>query len=288
MLKKLLFQFDSDRHPSTFDTVVAYDAGADHVIGYGDLTVEAVRPLVEGAIFTRPQKHKQRTAIFIGGSDVETGQQLLEAVKNTFFAGFRVSVMLDSNGCNTTAVAAVIRITTSTEVRGKKAVILAGTGPVGQRAAYLLAREGARVVITSRSFEHAAQACDAIQARFGVEVTPLEAADQEARGQAIVDAQIVFAAGAAGIQLLDERHWAGLPRLEVLADANASPPLGIEGVEMTDRGSLRHGKICWGALGFGDLKLKLQRDCIAKLFERNDQVLDAESIYALAKEFAGN
>ncbi|MDD5214673.1 MAG: methylene-tetrahydromethanopterin dehydrogenase N-terminal domain-containing protein, partial [Methylococcales bacterium] len=39
-MKKLLFQFDTDLHPSTFDTVVAYDGGADHVIGHGSLTPE--------------------------------------------------------------------------------------------------------------------------------------------------------------------------------------------------------------------------------------------------------
>ena len=34
-MKKLLFQFDTDPHPSVFDSVVAYDGGADHVIGHG-------------------------------------------------------------------------------------------------------------------------------------------------------------------------------------------------------------------------------------------------------------
>ena len=30
-MKKLLFIFDTDTPPNTFDVVVAYDAGADHV-----------------------------------------------------------------------------------------------------------------------------------------------------------------------------------------------------------------------------------------------------------------
>lgn len=66
-MKKLLLQFDTDQHPSVFDTVVAYDGGADHVIGYGGLTPDRVGALVEGAIFTRPPKEKKNTAIFIGG-----------------------------------------------------------------------------------------------------------------------------------------------------------------------------------------------------------------------------
>ena len=53
-----------------------------------------------------------------------------------------------------------------------------------------------------------------------------------------------------------------------------------------DRGTIRHGKIVWGALGFGNLKLALQRACIARLFEQNDLILDAEEIFKTAKEMA--
>ena len=52
-MNKLLFQFDTDSHPSVFDTVVGYDGGADHVIGHGGLTPENITSLVEGTIFTR-------------------------------------------------------------------------------------------------------------------------------------------------------------------------------------------------------------------------------------------
>ncbi len=283
-MKKLLFQFDTDPHPAAFDTVVAYDGGADHVIGHGALTPENVGPLVEGTIFTRPPKDKKNTAIFIGGRDLGAGEALLEAVKAKFFADFRVSVMLDSNGSNTTAAAGVACIVSRVPVAGKKAVVLAGTGPVGQRVAALLAREGARVTLTSRSLERARAACEAMKRRFAVTITPVEAVDDEARARAIADARIVFATGAAGVALLREHHWRDNPSLEVIADANATPPLGVEGVTMTDRGVVRHGKICWGAIGFGTLKLALHRACIARLFERNDRILDAEEIYAIARE----
>jgi len=285
-VKKLLFQFDTDTHPASFDTVVAYDGGADHVIGYGCLNPDNVGPLVEGTIFTRPPKQKKNTAIFIGGSDLLAGQALLDAVRKAFFEDFRVSVMLDSNGSNTTAAAGVAKIAEGTRIAGKKAVVLAGTGPVGQRAAALLAKEGAQVIVTSRSLERAQRACEAMKQRFGVQLTPVEAFDNETRGEVIQDAHIVFATGAAGVQLLEERHWRDVDDLEVLADANATPPLGIEGVEMMHRGERLHGKICWGAIGFGTLKLAVHRACIARLFERNDQILDAEEIYALAREMA--
>ncbi len=285
-MKKLLFQFDTDSHPSVFDTVVAYDGGADHVIGHCNLTPDNVAGLVEGAIFTRAPKDKKNTAIFIGGSKIEAGQNLLAAVQKCFFPGFQVSVMLDSNGSNTTAAAAVAKLGSSASLAGKKAVVLAGTGPVGQRAAAMMALEGAKVSITSRHIFNAEKACFAMKERFGVDLTPVEAADYDSRAAAIADANIVLATGAAGVQLLKPEHWQNNPNLQLLADANATPPVGIGGTDVMDRGEHRHGKIVWGAIGFGTLKLALHRACIAKLFESNKQVFDAEIIFALAKAMA--
>lgn len=285
-MKKLLFQFDTDTYPSTFDTVVGYDGGADHVIGYGNLTPENISSLVEGTIFTRAPKDKKNTAIFIGGSDMVAGQFLLRTIQKQFFFGFQVSVMLDSNGCNTTAAAAVAKLATSGSLSGKKAVVLAGTGPVGQRAAVMLAKEGAQVSITARTMARAEQACNAMADRFGVTLTPIEALDNAARAKSIDGAHIVLATGAAGIELLSAEQWQNSSTLELIADANTTPPLGIGGVDMMDKGIERHGKIVWGALGFGALKLAVHRACIAKLFEDNKQVFDAEAIFSLAKEMA--
>ncbi|NOV28824.1 NADP-dependent methylenetetrahydromethanopterin/methylenetetrahydrofolate dehydrogenase [Methylomonas sp. ZR1] len=285
-MKKLLFQFDTDTHPSAFDTVVAYDGGADHVIGYGNITPDNVGGLVDGTIFTRAPKDKKNTAIFIGGSNIEAGQRLLIAVQKHFFPGFQVSVMLDSNGSNTTAAAAVAKLSSSASLAGKKAVVLAGTGPVGQRAAAMMALEGAHVSITSRHIFNAEKACFAMKERFGVDLTPLEAADYDSRAAAIQDANVVLATGAAGVQLLKPEHWQNNPNLQLLADANATPPVGIGGTDVLDRGEQRHGKIVWGAIGFGALKLALHRACITKLFESNKQVFDAEIIFALAKAMA--
>jgi hypothetical protein len=285
-MKKLLFQFDTDTHPSVFDTVVAYDGGADHVIGHGGLSAENVGALVDGTIFTRAPKDKKNTAIFIGGSDMLAGQQLLIAVQRHFFPGFQVSVMLDSNGCNTTAASAVAKVASSCSLAGKKAVVLAGTGPVGQRAAAMLAQEGAKVSLTARKMARAVQACNDMKARFDVDLTPLEAFDNAARAQAIEHANIVVATGAAGVELLTTEQWQHNPHLEVIADANATPPIGIGGIDVMDKGFDRHGKIIWGALGFGSLKLALHRACIAKLFHDNKQTFDAEAIFALAKTMA--
>ncbi len=285
-MKKLLFQFDTDPYPSVFDTVVAYDGGADHVTPYGGLTPENVGGLIDGAIFTRAPKDKKNTAIFIGGSDILAGEELFNAVQKHFFLGFQVSVMLDCNGCNTTAAAGVAKLATHGGLKGKKAVILAGTGPVGQRAAVMLAEEGANVTITSRNLPHAQEACMAMEQRFGVSLTAVEAIDCDDRAAVIADAAIVFSTGASGIELLKPEHWQNNPHIEIIADANATPPLGIGGTDMMDKGLVRHGKIIWGAIGFGALKLAIHRACIAKLFEDNKQVFDAELIFKLAKSMA--
>ncbi len=286
MTKKLLFLLDTDPAPSVFDTVVGYDGGADHVIGYGGVTPESVAALVDGTIYTRGPKEKQYTAIFVGGGSMIAGEALFKAVKARFFANFRVSVMLDSNGSNTTAAAGVALLAKAKSLAGKKAIVLAGTGPVGMRAAAMLHIEGAEVTITSRSQQRADAAAKAINARFGFAPTPFEAFDNKARAAAVNGAQVVFAAGAIGVPLLDEKDWQRDPAIEVLADCNAQPPLGIAGIEAIDKGNERYGKIVFGALGLGGVKMKLHRTCVGQLFESSDQVLDAENIYAQAKALA--
>jgi hypothetical protein len=286
-MKKLLYQFDTDTLPSVFDNVVGYDGGADRISAYGGVNAENVGGLVEGAIFTRSPKDKKNTALFVGGSNMLKGEAVLGAIRAKFFAKFRVSIMFDCNGSNTTAAAAVAWLAHGRSLAGKRAVVLAGSGPVGQRAAVLLAREGANVAVTGRKWAGVQTACEAIKARFGIDVEAIEAATNADRAAAIQGAHIVLATGASGVTLLEAQQWQENPSLELIADANASPPAGIEGVGSSDRGTGSHGKILFGPLGFGALKLALHRACISRLFEQNDLVLDAEEIYGIAKGMVG-
>ena len=82
--------------------------------------------------------------------------------------------------------------------------------------------------------------------------------------------------------LVPRSAWAGRAGLGAVADLNAVPPLGIEGVEVMDDGVDREGVKTFGALGVGRLKMKIHKACIARLFERNDLVLDAETIAELS------
>jgi threonine dehydrogenase-like Zn-dependent dehydrogenase len=281
-VRKLLVQLDSSPHPSVFDGVVAYDGGADEVMSYGGVTEESVRDLVHGAIFTRGPKDLHNTAIFIGGTDMSVGERMLARVKKAFFGPLRVSVMLDSNGSNTTAVAAVARIQQAAgNVEGKRVVVLAGSGPVGIRAAGLLAKAGALVTVTTRRAADGSLSAR-IQQRFGVAVREVTVADASGAAAALEGAEIFLSAGPAGVCLVPRDAWMGRAGVKVAVDVNAVPPLGVDGIDVTDNATDRGGVTAFGALGVGNLKMKIHKACIAKLFEKNDQVLDAETIAEIA------
>lgn len=282
-MKKLLIQLDSDKFSSSFDAITAYDAGVDQVLSYGGVALAEVRNLVYGAMFTRGGDALKNTAIFIGGSSVPAGEAMLKAVQEAFFGPVRVSVMADPNGSNTTAAAAVLKIVRAIPVAGKRAVIFAGTGPVGVRAATLLAKEGCQVTITSRALDRARSASQEVLDRFKLDVTPLEVQDEAATARALEGAHIILTTGAAGMELVKKEQWAAVPSLEVVADMNAVPPTGVGGIKPTDDGKQREGRLAFGALGIGGLKMKIHRAAVAKLFEQNDLVLDVEEIYDIGK-----
>lgn len=287
-MKKILIQFDTDSHPSTFDRVVAVDSGVDELFSYGDVNPDNVTGLVHGAMFTRGPANLPNTAIFVGGSDVTAGEALTKKVKSTFFGPMRVSVMMDANGCNTTAAAAVVAAKKHLTLAGTSAVVLGGTGPVGQRVAQLLAAEGSEVTLVSRSKDRAEEALAAIREK--TDAGSLIAAGASSEDELISvcqGKQLIIAAGAAGVCFLSEGAIAALTDLAVAIDLNAVPPNGIADIGAMDKGQETNGTICYGALGVGGTKMKVHKQAVASLFESNDRVLDTAEIYELALQVAG-
>jgi len=234
-MKTILFQLDTDPLASTFDRVVAVDSGIDEVFSYGGVNPENVEPLIHGGMFTRGPKDLKNTAVFIGGSDVAAGEALLEKVTETFFGPIRLSVMMDSNGSNTTAAAAVLSAREHLELSGIKALVAGGTGPVGMRAVELLARAGAQVNVGSRKLDRAEATCQAIVQKLPeAQVNPCQTGDEADKKAALRDVSLVIAAGAFGVQLLSDDDLQAAESLQVAIDLNAVPPLGIAGVEVTD------------------------------------------------------
>jgi methylenetetrahydrofolate/methylenetetrahydromethanopterin dehydrogenase (NADP+) len=282
----VLLQLDTDDRPSVFDRIVAIDAGAQQVLSYGGIEPEMVRDLVHGCIFTRGPKDLKRTAVFIGGSNVESGEQVREAAQQAMLPefGLQVSILLDSSGANTTAAAAVRAAGQHLELNSAQALILGGTGPVGQRVARLLAGQRSHVRVGSRQIERAEGVCAAIREQVpGAKVEAVATASSKDGPTAFEGRNLVIAAGAAGVVLLPKKLRAGSSTLKVMIDLNAVPPAGIEGIEPTDDGVVRDGVLAFGALGVGGLKMKIHKAAIARLFERNDLVLDAEDVFALAQ-----
>ncbi|HYY20445.1 MAG TPA: methylene-tetrahydromethanopterin dehydrogenase N-terminal domain-containing protein [Thermoleophilaceae bacterium] len=285
-MKKVLLQLDTDRHPSPFDAIVAHDAGVDVLLSHGEVTPDAVRDLVQGAFFTRAPGDSSM-AVWVGGSDVGEGEKLLDEVKATYFGPFRLSAMLDSDGCNTTAATAIAMIAKDRDLGGRRAVVL-GVGPVGLRSASLLAQEGCEVLATSIPGD--VLGVDSYRRPRGLaaaERLPIDArevADRAEMEAALEGANIVLAAGPAGVEVVREEVWSANPAIELLADYNAAEPLGIEGVEAGDELVEREGKLVLGALGIGGQKMKVHKACVRRLFERSDLVLNADGVYAVARE----
>jgi len=287
-VKKVLLQLDTDEHPSPFDGIVAYDADVDVLLSHGGVKPDETRALVQDAFFTRGVDDLKNTAVWVGGKDVAAGEQVFAQVQKAYFGPFRVSVMLDSNGCNTTAATTIARIAKARNLDGNRGVVL-GLGAVGLRSATLLQQEGCEVTVASLPPDlfgddrpyHRPRGLSVAE-ELGLEIR--EPSDRSQLEATLDGAQIVLAAGPAGVEVLRRDAWAATESVELLADYNAAEPLGIEGTKATDDLAEYDGKLVLGALAIGGPKIKVHKACLRRLFESNDQVLDTDAVYAIAKD----
>jgi methylenetetrahydrofolate/methylenetetrahydromethanopterin dehydrogenase (NADP+) len=286
-VKKILIQLDTDEHPSTFDAIVAHDAGVEELLRYGGIAPDVVKGLVQSAFFTRGPRDLATLAVWVGGSSVGDGEKVLAEVEKAFFGPFRVSAMLDSNGCNTTAATTVARLAREIDLKGRRAVVV-GAGAVGMRAAKLLVDEGCEVTVSGipadrfgdRPYRRARGLT--VAEERGLDV--VEPSDDGELTNALDGASLVLAAGPAGVQLLPTSMWRNLDSVEVLADFNAAEPLGVEDTDAQDDFEQRDGKRVLGALAIGGPKMKVHKACVRRLFESNDAILDVDGVYEIAKE----
>jgi methylenetetrahydrofolate/methylenetetrahydromethanopterin dehydrogenase (NADP+) len=285
-VKKILIQLDTDEHPSTFDAIVAHDAAVDALLSHGGIEPDAVQGLVQSAYFTRAPGDPN-LAVWVGGSSVGAGEEVLEAVKKTFFGPFQISAMLDSNGCNTTAATTIAMLAREVDLKGRRVVIV-GAGAVGLRAAKILIDAGCDVTVSGIPASHfgdkpyrRARGLTTAEER-GMQIAEPE--DDEELTKLLDGASLVLAAGPAGVELLPEPVWREVDSIEVLADFNAAEPLGIEGTDAQDELKDYDGKRVLGALAIGGPKMKVHKTCIQRLFETNEAILDVDGVYEIAKE----
>ena len=284
-MKKILIQLDTDQHPSAFDAIAAYDADVDVVVAYGEITPDNLTDVVQGAIFPRGPDGLVDTAFWVGGSKVRDGEAVFKAARNLFFKPFQPSIMLDSDGSNTTAAAAVARVRGAVELNGNRGAVI-GVGPVGLRTAELLKREGAEVTmftfppdVMEGGYRRASGIAVAEDAGFEV----VEPGSSDELDKALADRAAIFAAGPAGTQILRSSGWKQ-EGVRVVVDYSAAEPVGVEGVDRGDDLADEDGVLKLGALAVGGPKMKLQKACIRAMFETKGTVLDLEGVYDVALE----
>lgn len=270
----------SARNLSPFDVNMAIDAGWQHCIPYTGLSPDDVAAYTQDAIFSRGPKGVRNTGIFIGGRDIHTAMDMLEAARASMVPPFEVSVFADPSGAFTTAAGMVacaekhLTAQTGKPLEGRKTVVFGGTGPVGSTCALLAAKAGAQAVIVSHlGLDKAQQIADLCSGRYGVRIEGADGSSDEAIFGLMKDAEVVFGAAAAGIQVLARRHLETAEQLAVACDVNAVPPEGMEGVGVMANGvpieGSPTGALGIGALAVGNVKYRTQR----KLLER---MLDAD------------
>jgi methylene-tetrahydromethanopterin dehydrogenase len=290
-MKNIMLLLDTDRHPTPFDILMAYDSGFDAIVPYQEVGAEDVRDIVQDAMFSRGVKGVNSTTIFIGGKDIEKSREILEGVKKSMFPPFEISVIFDPRGGHTTASALIAKIDEALldhglgDLTDKNVVILAGTGQVGQLAAKICLSRGSTVTITSRKGERAEGIAKNIKEEIGGEISGVQGANQDEIFEAVKDADIIISAGKAGIQLIPLEMLRKLKRCKIVADVNAVPPLGIEGLNIKDdKREILPGVYGIGALATGDLKYKTETRVLNDARRAKKGVFDYTFAFEKAKE----
>jgi len=291
--KTVIIFLDTDKHASPFDLLTAVDLFPDaQILTYSNVMPEDSKRIIQDAMFPRGPDGAKQTKLFIGGQDVEKAIQILEIAKKTMFPPFELAVIVDPRGAYTTASAAVAK-TLSTLIErelgdfsGKTVTVLAGTGPVGQVASRLYATEGASVVVTSRDLARSTAIADKINEEIGAEkACGVKAASPHEVGEAIKDAHVILSAGAAGIALLPRSALQEFgTKCKVVADINAVPPLGVEGLKPTEENvETLPGMWGIGALAIGTFKNKIEAQVFKRAVESPKGIFDYKTAYEIAK-----
>jgi hypothetical protein len=290
---KTVFIFlDTDKNASPFDILTTIDALPDaEILKYENVTVEDAERIVYDAMFPRGPEGAKHTKIFINGRNLELANQILEKIRNCMFAPFELSVIIDPRGAYSTASAAVAKTLEVSLSKGfggldsKTVVVLAGTGPVGQTAARLYISEKAHVVVTSRDLRRSSAVAAKINEEYGVnKAVGIETKTTDDVGKAIEGAEVVLSAGAAGITLLPLNVLKKTGTVRIVADINAIPPLGVEGLKSKAEGEeFLPAVFGIGALAIGKLKNAVEVVLIRRVAAEPKGLFDYRIGYELAK-----
>ena len=292
--KHILHMVTPLKHMSPFDANMALDAGFDAALTYTNVTLDEVTGLVQDAIFSRPPKVGVKTGMFVGGRNATLALDMLAKARKALVPPFAISFFADPNGSFTTAAAMVacvektLRTAKDLTLKGRKVAVFGATGVVGFAAAVIAALEGADVTLVGYDgIKRVSDAAAEMKARFELDVRSADGSDDAKKAAILADTEIALCAGRAGVAILSRAQLAAAARLVVVADVNAVPPTGVEGLEMTATGAelTPNGVLGIGPLAIGNIKYKTEFGLFRKMIEADKPVrFDFRDAFALARE----
>ncbi len=275
----ILHLFTAAKNASPFDTNMAFDSGFDKIMSYTNVTLSEVTGLTQDAIFSRGLSGVKREALFIGGRDVDLAMQMLEASKKAMLPPFACSVLADPSGAFTTAGAMIAKVefhlkrNFSEDLTGKTVSVFGSTGPVGGCVSIIAALQGAKVqMVAHQSVADVEPKASAWNAQYKVNMQVVDGST-DALKQGILEAtDIVICAAAAGIQVINTAHLSHAKQLKIVADVNAVPPAGVQGVGAGDDGVLIEGTQAYGigAMAVGQLKYVTQHKLLKQMLTADE------------------
>jgi methylene-tetrahydromethanopterin dehydrogenase len=295
--KHILHMVTPLKHMSPFDANMALDAGFDAVLTHTNVTLDEVNGLVQDAIFSRPPKIGVKTGMFFGGKNAILALDMLAAAKKALVPPFAISFFADPAGSFTTAAAMVacidkvLRDKRERNLDGLKVAIFGATGVVGFSAAVIAALNKAEVTLVGYDgIKRVSEAAREIKTRFDVEVAPADGSDDAKKADILSRTEAVLCAGRAGVRILSAAQLAAAGNVLVVADVNAVPPTGVEGLEMAANGAelTPHGTLGIGPLAIGNVKYKTEFGLFGKMIAADKAVrFDFRDAFQLARELNG-
>ncbi|HWN49085.1 MAG TPA: NAD(P)-dependent methylenetetrahydromethanopterin dehydrogenase [Xanthobacteraceae bacterium] len=295
--KNILHMLTPLKHMSPFDVNMALDAGYDAVVTYTNVTLDEVTGLVQDAIFSRPPKMGARTGMFFGGKNASLALDMLAKAKAALVPPFGISFFADPGGSFTTAAAMMacvektLRDKKQRDLKGAKVAVFGATGVVGFAAAAIAALEGADVTMVGYDgIKRVSESAGEIKTRFGVEVRAADGSNDEKKTAILAATEVAVCCGRAGVRILTRAQLEAARGLLVVADANAVPPSGIEGLEAMANGVelTAHGTLGIGPLTIGNIKYKTESGLFRRMITAAKPVqLDIREAFALARELNG-
>jgi methylene-tetrahydromethanopterin dehydrogenase len=292
--KNILHMLTPLKHMSPFDVNMALDAGYDAAFPYTNVTLEEVSALAQDAMFSRPPKIGARTAMFIGGKNAILALDMLDAAKKSLVPPFGISLFADPAGSFTTAAAMVacvektLRDKKQRALKGLKIAIFGATGVVGFSSGVIAALEGAEVTLVGHDgTKRVGDAAREIKTRFNVDVAVADGSDDTKKADILAHAEAAFCAGRAGVRILSAAQLAAAPRLLIVADVNAVPPAGVEGLDVMANGQELppHGTLGIGPLAIGNIKYKTESGLFQRMIAATKPLsLDFRDAFQLARE----